>query len=127
MIAVLKYGDELFHHGVAPISYSWNVSEGRVLNLDIPTKQELAQTHGVASNLVMTSRYIRNNLENKDKVEFFTAFNSSSVYARGDHEGETLVSCQLAIEYPHQYKNDQNWYKTSVTVKVIDRLTIVVP
>lgn len=42
MLAVLKYNDEHFHHGVAPISYSWNVTENRVLNLDIPTKQELA-------------------------------------------------------------------------------------
>jgi len=42
MMAVLKYGEELFHHGVAPISYSWNVTEGRVLGLDLPTKQELA-------------------------------------------------------------------------------------
>jgi len=61
MLAVLKYNDEHFHHGVAPISYSWNVTENRVLNLDIPTKQELAQVHGMARNLVMTSRYIRDN------------------------------------------------------------------
>lgn len=66
MMAVLKHEDELFHHGIAPISYSWSCSEGRVLALDIPTKQELAQVHGVASNLVMTSRYVRNNSENRD-------------------------------------------------------------
>ena len=42
MIAVLKFGEELFHHGIAPISYSWECNEGRVLSLDLPTKQELA-------------------------------------------------------------------------------------
>ena len=81
MLAVLKYGDELFHHGIAPISYSWTCTEGRVLSLDFPTKQELAQVHGVASNLVTTSRYIRDNEKNRDKVEFFTSFNSSAIYA----------------------------------------------
>ena len=81
----------------------------------------------MASNLVMTSRYIRDNLRNTDQVEFFTSFNSSSVYARGENQGETLVTCLLAIEYPEKYRSDQNWYKSSVTVKVIERLTIVVP
>jgi hypothetical protein len=38
MMAVLKFGEELFHHGIAPVSYSWNATEGRVLALDIPTK-----------------------------------------------------------------------------------------
>ena len=116
MMAVLKYGEELFHHGIAPISYSWNCTEGRVLALDIPTKQELA------NNLVMTSRYIRNNEKNNDKIEFFTSFNSSSLYATGEQEGETLVSVLLAIEYPQKYSKEQNWFKSTVTVKVTDRL-----
>lgn len=38
MMAVLKHDDELFHHGIAPISYTWSVSESRVLDLDLPTK-----------------------------------------------------------------------------------------
>ena len=100
MMAVLKFGEELFHHGIAPISYSWNCTEGRVLALDIPTKQELA------NSLVMTSRYIRDNERNNDKVEFFTSFNSSSIYAMGEHEGETLVSVLLAIEYPEKYRRE---------------------
>ena len=120
-MAVLKFGEELFHHGIAPISYSWNCTEGRVLALDIPTKKELA------NNLIMTSRYIRDNQKNNDKTEFFTSFNSSSIYATGEHEGETLVSVLLAIEYPEKYRSEQNWYKSSVTVKVTDRLTISVP
>ena len=129
MMAVLKYGEELFHHGIAPISYSWNCTEARVLALELPSKQELVQAHGgvAAGNLVMTSRYIRDNLKNKDKVEFFTSFNSSSIYATGDHEGETFVSVLLAIEYPDKYRHEQNWFKSTVTLKVTDRLTINVP
>lgn len=126
MLAVLKHGDELFHHGIAPISYSWNCTEGRVLALDTPTKQELAQVHGVATNLVMTSRYIRENKRNK-QIEFFTSFNSSSIYAQAEREGETIVTVLLALDYPEKYNKDQNWFKSSVTVKVIDRLTINVP
>jgi len=105
-MAVLKFGEELFHHGIAPISYSWNCTESRVLAFDIPTKQELAQVHGVASNLVMTSRYIRDNKKNSNKVEFFTSFNSSSIYAQGEREGESHVSVLLAIEYPEKYRNE---------------------
>lgn len=123
-MAVLKYNDELFHHGVAPISYSWNCTEGRVLALDVPTKQELASVHGIASNFVMTSRYIRDNIKNKDKIEFFTSFNSSSIYADAEREGETIVSALLAIEYPEKYRREQNWFTASVTVKVADRLSI---
>ena len=104
-MAVLKYGEELFHHGIAPISYSWEVSDGRVLALDIPTKQELAQVHGVATNLVMTSRMVRDGLLGKDS-EFFTSFNSSSIYATGDHEGETIVAVKLAIDYPSKYRTE---------------------
>lgn len=40
----------------------------------------------------MTSRYIRDNEKNRDKVEFFTSFNSSSIYADGSNEGEAIVS-----------------------------------
>lgn len=89
--------------------------------MDIPTKQELAH------NLVMTSRYIRDNTKNNDKVEFFTSFNSSAIYATGGREGETLATVQLAIEYPEKYRKEQNWFKSSVNVKVTDRLTISVP
>ena len=39
-IAVLKYNQEYFHHGIAPISYNWNCTTPRVLHLDLPTKQE---------------------------------------------------------------------------------------
>jgi len=69
---------------------------------------------------------VRDNEANKE-INFFTAFNSSSIYARGDQEGETSVKCQLAIEYPNKYRREQNWFTADVNVKVTDRLTIQVP
>ena len=74
----------------------------------------------------MTSRYIRDNVANRE-LNFFTSFNSSSVYANGDQEGETSVKCQLAIEYPVKYKHEKNWFTVTVNVMVTDRLAIQVP
>ncbi len=34
--AVLKFGKEYFNHGIAPISYSWNCSQSKVLGLEMP-------------------------------------------------------------------------------------------
>ena len=36
MIAILKHNEETFTHGVAPISYSWNISNPNVLHLSLP-------------------------------------------------------------------------------------------
>ena len=33
-------------------------------------------------------------------------------------EGEAILSSQLAIEYPSEYRDEQNWFTTSVTLKV---------
>ena len=33
---VLKYDNEYFNHGIAPISYAWNCSSSRVLTLELP-------------------------------------------------------------------------------------------
>ena len=75
----------------------------------------------------MTSKRIRDNLKNSNREEFFSSFNSSSIYANADREGESLVTVLLAIEYPDKYRSEQNWFKSTVTVKVTDRLTINVP
>lgn len=40
--AVLKFNEEYFNHGIAPISYNWNCTNPRAVNLELPTKQELA-------------------------------------------------------------------------------------
>ena len=123
-IAVLKYGHEYFHHGVAPISYNWNSTQPKVLHLDIPTKQELAASHGIASNLVQTSRVVRDgagtytSFENKDRAIFSSSFNSSAIYASAGQEGDAMLSVLLAIEYPEAYQHERNWFSTSVTLKV---------
>jgi hypothetical protein len=51
--AVLKFNDEYFNHGVAPISYNWNCTQSRILHLDLPSKQELAANLGIESSFVM--------------------------------------------------------------------------
>ena len=38
-----------------------------------------------------------------------------------------MVTCLLAIEYPDEYRKDKNWFKTSVNLKVTNRLSINVP
>jgi len=90
--AVLKYEHEYFHHGIAPISSSWNCTQARVLRLSLPSKQELAATHGIASNFVMTTRTMRNNLANDNHASFFTAFNSTSVYGTAEKDGDAVVT-----------------------------------
>ena len=125
---VLKYNNEYFHHGIAPISYNWNCNPERVLQLDIPTKQDLASTHGMApNNLVMTSKYVRNNLENNDKASFFSSFNSSSIYANAAKDGDAQVNILIAIEYPDEYRHDKNWFSMSATLRIVQKLVINVP
>lgn len=38
MFAILKFNDETFSHGIAPISYSWNTSNQNVLTLNLGSK-----------------------------------------------------------------------------------------
>lgn len=78
MNAVLKHGPEYFNHGIAPLSYSWNVTSTRTLNLELPLDAQ-------------KNRRLRNNLKNDDNVMFATSFNSSSVYATAGKEGDTVV------------------------------------
>ena len=40
MIAILKYNEETFTHGIAPISFNWNISNSNVLQLNLPQKSE---------------------------------------------------------------------------------------
>ena len=126
-IAVLKYNQEYFHHGIAPISYDWNCTQSRVLQLDLPTKQELAVSHGVASNLVQTRKTVRDGAHNNDKATFTSSFNSSAIYATATQEGDAILSVLLAIEYPELYRHEQNWFSTSATLKVSQKLSINVP
>ena len=38
-----------------------------------------------------------------------------------------MLSSQLAIEYPDEYKDKKNWFATSVTIKITQKLSIKVP
>jgi len=120
---VLKYGQEYFNHGIAPISYSWQTKTPDTVALNFPTKQEL----GIAGSLVSASKTVRDNARGLDDSQFFTSFNSSSIFATAKKEGEALVSVQLALEYPEEYRLEQNWFDTSATVKVTEKLSISVP
>lgn len=127
MQAVLKFNDEYFHHGVAPVSFNWNCTQSGVLNLDLPSKQDLLGYWGLENTFVMAQKTIRDGQGNQNNKFFFTAFNSSSVYATATHEGQAIVRVQLAIEYPDDYRNEQNWFETEATVSVVEKLSINVP
>ena len=36
MIGILKFNEETFTHGVAAVSYNWNISNPHVLKLNLP-------------------------------------------------------------------------------------------
>jgi hypothetical protein len=71
----------------------------------------------------MQSRQIRNSISGYDE-NFATTFNSSSLYAVAYKEGESLVSVQIAVEYPAVYSKERNWFQTSALVKVKGQLKI---
>jgi hypothetical protein len=75
----------------------------------------------------MTQKVIRDGLRNDNNRYFFSAFNSSSIYATATHDGDALLRVQLAIEYPELYRNEKNWFDTDATVKVVEKLSINVP
>ena len=80
LIAVLKYNNELFTHGIAPISYSWNCSNPTILQLSLPAKSNEAS---LATSLIMASKNIRNNEIGDSSATFLTTFNSSTIYTVG--------------------------------------------
>lgn len=123
---ILKYHQETFTHGIAPISYSWNCSNPNILGLQLPSKGE-SQSMLMGSSVFMASRKIRDNHENKNDAVFFSNFNSSTVYGLASKQGEAMVSLLLAIEYPDKYRNDQNYFTTRVMLKVNEMLAIEVP
>ena len=91
-IAVLKLHEkgkwEYFHHGIAPISYNWNCTDHRVLQLDLPTEQGLSTSHGLGGrNLVQRRKDIHHG-ETKTAKTFYASFNSSAIYATAGQEGE---------------------------------------
>ena len=61
LIGVLKYHQETFTHGIAPISYQWNCSNPNILSLNFPSKQDIKQSNVFTSTLIMASKKIRDN------------------------------------------------------------------
>lgn len=121
MNAVLKFNNEYFDHGIAPVSYDWSVNSARVVNLEIPT-----ESGSGAGSLLHRSLKVRNNEKNDDLAVFTTSFNSSSVYVTAIKEGEAEVTVQVAIEYPSQYRSEANWLESHARLKVTPQLKIAV-
>lgn len=91
LIAVLKYQQEIFTHGIAPISYSWNCTSPTILSLSFPAKSDM-NSGSLATTLIMASKNIRNNEHGDNSAKFLTTFNSSTIYSVGGKQGEALVS-----------------------------------
>lgn len=125
MLGILKYQQETFTHGIAPISYAWNCSNPNVLQLNFPSKSDSSAP--LTSSLVMSSKKIRDNENNNNNAVFLSQFNSSTIYTVGGKQGEAMVSLQLAIEYPDKYRNDKNWFNTNIVIRVKEKLAIDVP
>lgn len=89
MFAVLKYNEEIFTNGLAPVSYSWNSSNHNVLAITFPSKP--LQSDEPPSTALATStsqqvylnKKIRDNLSNNNNAVFLTNFNSTTIYTTG--------------------------------------------
>ena len=73
LIGILKYHDETFTHGIAPISYQWNTSNPGVLSLNYPSKSDLTSgvvSSGATHSFVMTTKKVRDNRANNNAAIF---------------------------------------------------------
>jgi len=100
--AVLKYGEETFNFGIAPISYSWTTNSSATLHLEQPSHSDLAKTPVRADDLILTSRYVAG----LDRRLFHSSYNSSSVTVAATREGAGTVMVQAAIEYPEVHRQE---------------------
>lgn len=66
-------------------------------------------------------------MERNNAAQFYSQFNSSTIYATANKEGDVHVNVKLAIEYPNEYANEKNWFDTSTNIKVAEKLKIDVP
>lgn len=137
-LAVLKYNNETFTHGIAPISFSWNCSNPDILEPnpslleplqyqrnDYDRETEKPGQSRYASHQI-TTKTIRDNLKNSAAV-FSSSFNSSGIHARALRAGEATLQVTMAIEYPNVYRRERNWFQTSALLKVQDQLSVAVP
>jgi hypothetical protein len=126
-LAVLRYKndshDEVFSHGVAPVSWDWNCSHPSILRPHFPA--DMAAT--AQSQHHVYTKVVRDNTRNNNNAVFSTAFNSSSIHANAVKAGEAVLNVRMAIEYPELYNSETNWFEAKALLKVQDRLTIAVP
>ena len=128
MIGILKYRHETFTFGIAPISYNWNCNNQGTLEIQNPQSSSTNfETTGATNSNTMVSKQIRNNEENNYKSIFYTHFNTSTIYALALKQGEAMISLELAIEYPDIYRNDKNWFTTTILMRVTDKLMVQIP
>jgi hypothetical protein len=67
------------------------------------------------------------NGESKKIEDFTTNFNYSSIVGIANKNGDARISVRMAIEYPNEYKKENNFFQHSIRVKVTDKLTMHVP
>lgn len=118
-LAVLKYRDitgrdEMFSHGVAPISWDWNCSHPNILRPYFPFEKDSS----VQTQHHVQSKIIRDNFNDNKAAVFTTSFNSSSIHANAIKAGEAIINVRMAIEYPDLYKNEKNWFDSKALLKV---------
>lgn len=105
-IVVLKYQNEVFSHGIAPISYDWSSNNEEILR-PYPSIKKNEDMHPHSYTKV-----IRDNWNRNENAKFVTQFNSSSIYVKAENQGEANLQVRMAIEYPKRYNNEPNWFKT---------------
>ncbi len=69
---------------------------------------------------------IRDNIKKAKKKEFNTQFNSSTIFLKAKKAGQSTISIDVAISYPVEYDKAQNWFQTSTSVFVYDRIKVPV-
>lgn len=69
---------------------------------------------------------IRDNIKKAPKKEFNTQFNSSTIFLKAKKAGQSTIFIDVAISYPSEYDRAQNWFQTSASVFVYDRIKVPV-
>lgn len=121
----LKHNKETFLHAIGPLSFEWKTSSSHVYSLSLPSRKD-SKGGGSSTNLVLHKADIWNG-ETKEKEEFSTNFNYSSVVGVANKNGDARVSVKMAIQYPKEYNNEKNFFHSNVRIKVTDKLTMSVP
>ena len=55
-----------------------------------------------------------------------TSHNSSSIYSKAKQPGETTLNVRIAIEYPQEYRKEQNYFEAKSWVKIHEGMNVAV-